>query len=91
MGTPYGITYWDNYLLYLPIMTPTTYYYPSHTALLSHFRERPSVTMGIVVVFGTSMATILGVFLIPMLFILVEKIGHQPVKKKQTIGRLGDM
>ncbi len=49
------------------------------------------VTMGIVVVFGTSMATILGVFLIPMLFILVEKIGHQPVKKKQTIGRLGDM
>lgn len=49
------------------------------------------VTMGIVVVFGTSMATILGVFLIPMLFILVEKIGHQPPKKKQTIGRLGDM
>lgn len=49
------------------------------------------VTMGIVVVFGTSMATILGVFLIPMLFILVEKIGQQPVKKKQTIGRLGDM
>lgn len=49
------------------------------------------VTMGIVVVFGTSMATILGVFLIPMLFILVEKIGHQPMKKKQTIGRLSDM
>ena len=49
------------------------------------------VTMGIVVVFGTSMATILGVFLIPMLFILVEKVGHQPLKKKQTIGKLGDM
>ncbi len=49
------------------------------------------VTMGIVVVFGTSMATILGVFIIPMLFILVEKIGHQPIKKKQTIGKLGDM
>lgn len=49
------------------------------------------ITMGIVVVFGTSMATILGVFLIPMLFILVEKIGHHSPKKKQSIGRLGDM
>ncbi len=49
------------------------------------------VTMGIVVVFGTSMATILGVFLIPMLFILVEKIGRPPVHKKQSIGKLGDM
>lgn len=49
------------------------------------------ITMGIVVVFGTSMATILGVFLIPMLFILVEKIGHQSPKKKQSIGRLEDM
>lgn len=34
------------------------------------------VTMGIVVVFGTSMATILGIFIIPMLFILVEKLGR---------------
>ncbi|WP_299917518.1 efflux RND transporter permease subunit [uncultured Megasphaera sp.] len=34
------------------------------------------VTMGITVVFGTSIATIFGVFLIPMMFIIVEKFGH---------------
>jgi HAE1 family hydrophobic/amphiphilic exporter-1 len=33
--------------------------------------------MGITVVFGTSVATIFGVFLIPMLFIIVENIGHR--------------
>ena len=33
--------------------------------------------MGITVVFGTSIATIFGVFLIPMLFIIVENIGHR--------------
>lgn len=51
------------------------------------------VTMGIVVVFGTSMATILGIFIIPMLFILVEKIGVHKSKYKQnpSIGKLGDM
>lgn len=32
-------------------------------------------TMGITVVFGTSIATIIGVFLIPMLFIIVENFG----------------
>lgn len=48
-------------------------------------------TMGIAVVFGTSVATLFGVFLIPMLFIIVENIGHKPVKKKQTIGRMSDM
>lgn len=49
--------------------------------------------MGIVVVFGTSMATILGIFIIPMLFILVEKIGVHKSKYKQnpSIGKLGDM
>lgn len=40
------------------------------------------VTMGITVVFGTTMATVLGVLLIPMLFILVENIGHKPIRKK---------
>ena len=52
------------------------------------------VTMGIVVVFGTSMATILGVFIIPMLFILVEKLGHHGSYGKsqpQSIGKIGDM
>ena len=34
------------------------------------------VTMGITVVFGTSVATIFGVFLIPMMFIIVETFGH---------------
>ena len=32
--------------------------------------------MGITVVFGTSIATIFGVFLIPMMFIIVETFGH---------------
>ena len=32
--------------------------------------------MGITVVFGTSVATIFGVFLIPMMFIIVETFGH---------------
>ena len=52
------------------------------------------VTMGIAVVFGTSMATILGVFLIPMLFILVEKLGHRgsyTKQKPQKVGRISDM
>ena len=42
------------------------------------------VTMGITVVFGTSIATIFGVFLIPMLFIIVENFGHRSKKKKHT-------
>ena len=53
------------------------------------------VTMGIVVVFGTSMATIMGIFLIPMLFILVEKLGagKEPHGNANpgTIGNLKDM
>jgi HAE1 family hydrophobic/amphiphilic exporter-1 len=49
-------------------------------------------TMGIAVVFGTSVATIFGIFIIPMLFILIEKIGDKPLpKKRQPIGRLSDM
>jgi len=50
--------------------------------------------MGIAVVFGTSMATILGVFLIPMLFIIVEKLGHRGSygkQKPQSVGRMSDM
>lgn len=42
-----------------------------------------SVTTGNTVVFGTSVATIFGVFLIPMLFIIVENIGHRSKKKPQ--------
>jgi HAE1 family hydrophobic/amphiphilic exporter-1 len=50
------------------------------------------LTMGIAVVFGTSVATIFGIFIIPMLFILIEKIGDKPLpKKRQPIGRLSDM
>ena len=49
------------------------------------------VTMGITVVFGTSIATIFGVFLIPMMFIIVETFGHKRVRPKQTVGRLKDM
>lgn len=49
------------------------------------------VTMGITVVFGTSVATIFGVFLIPMLFIIVENIGHRSKKKKQGMQRLQDV
>lgn len=47
------------------------------------------VTMGITVVFGTSIATLFGVFVIPMLFILVENFGfhkatvHHPVRKME--------
>lgn len=58
-------------------------------------KNNTNFTMGIVVVFGTSMATLLGVFLIPMLFILVEKIGfHGKTLSKAnrpTIGNLKDM
>lgn len=49
------------------------------------------VNMGIVVVFGTSMATLLGVFIIPMLFIIVEKIGVRRTSKQEPIGKLSDM
>lgn len=49
------------------------------------------VTMGITVVFGTSVATIFGVFLIPMMFIIVETFGHKRIRPKQTVGRLKDM
>lgn len=38
-------------------------------------------TMGLTVVGGTTMATILGIFLIPMLFIIIEKL-HMPKKNK---------
>ena len=58
--------------------------------------------MGITVVFGTSIATIFGVFLIPMMFIIVETFvpmmfiivetfGHKRVRPKQEVGRLKDM
>ena len=46
-------------------------------ALASGAGAASRVTMGITVVFGTSIATIFGVFLIPMLFIIVENIGHR--------------
>ena len=49
------------------------------------------VNMGITVVFGTSVATIVGVFLIPMMFIIVENFGHKRVRPKSEIGRLKDM
>ena len=49
------------------------------------------VTMGITVVFGTSVATIFGVFLIPMLFIIVENIGHRSKKKNQGVQRIQDV
>lgn len=51
-------------------------------------------TMGIAVVFGTSVATIFGIFLIPMLFIIVENLGRRKKpehKRKLTIGHLSDM
>jgi hypothetical protein len=47
--------------------------------------------MGITVVFGTSVATIFGVFLIPMLFIIVENIGHRSKKKPQGVQRIQDV
>jgi len=50
------------------------------------------VTMGITVVFGTSVATLLGVFIIPMLFIIMENFGRgvkRPSgKQKSKIGNL---
>jgi len=50
------------------------------------------VTMGITVVFGTSVATVLGVFIIPMLFIIMENFGRgvkRPTgKQKSKIGSL---
>lgn len=49
------------------------------------------VNMGITVVFGTSVATIVGVFLIPMMFIIVENFGHKKVRPKSEVGRLKDM
>lgn len=52
------------------------------------------VTMGITIVFGTSIATLMGVFVIPMLFIMIENFGHKPTKKKKNdskIGMLNDM
>lgn len=55
------------------------------------------VTMGITVVFGTSIATLFGVFIIPMLFILVENFGFGKKRhasanyKPPKIGRLEDM
>ncbi|MFV0616399.1 efflux RND transporter permease subunit [Megasphaera sp. WILCCON 0056] len=49
------------------------------------------VTMGITVVFGTSIATLFGVFLIPMMFIIVETFGHKRVRPRQEVGRLKDM
>lgn len=52
------------------------------------------VTMGVTVVFGTSIATLFGVFIIPMLFILMENFGRgvKPHKKDKNakIGSLGD-
>lgn len=49
------------------------------------------VTMGIAVVFGTSVATLLGIFIIPMLFILVEKLGHRGDYGKKKIGKMSEM
>lgn len=49
------------------------------------------VNMGVTVVFGTSVATIFGVFLIPMLFIIVENIGHRSKKKNQGVQRIQDV
>ena len=49
------------------------------------------VTMGITVVFGTSIATIFGVFLIPMLFVIVENIGRRSKKKPQGVQRIQDV
>ena len=47
------------------------------------------VTMGITVVFGTSVATILGVFIIPMLFIIIESIGgDKKIREEGQITRL---
>lgn len=47
------------------------------------------VTMGITVVFGTSVATIFGVFIIPMLFIIIESIGgHKKIRDEGKITRL---
>ena len=51
--------------------------------------------MSIIVVFRLSMAAIVGIFLIPMLFILVEKLGagKEPHGNANhgTIGNLKDM
>ncbi|WP_101912622.1 efflux RND transporter permease subunit [Megasphaera vaginalis (ex Bordigoni et al. 2020)] len=44
-------------------------------------------TMGVTVVFGTSMATVLGLFLIPMLFIIVEQVGRRSKRKETATGR----
>ena len=47
--------------------------------------------MGITVVFGTSIATIFGIFLIPMLFVIVENIGRRSKKKPQGVQRIQDV
>lgn len=53
------------------------------------------VTMGIAVVFGTSIATIFGIFLIPMMFIIVEGFGrgNKPLRNtsKPAVQSLKDM
>ena len=49
------------------------------------------VTMGVTVVFGTSVATIFGVFIIPMLFIIIESIGGgKKIRDEGKITRLSD-
>lgn len=49
------------------------------------------VTMGVTVVFGTSVATIFGVFIIPMLFIIIESIGGgKKVRDEGKITRLNN-
>lgn len=56
-------------------------------ALSSGAGAASRVTMGITVVFGTAVATLFGVLLIPMLFILMEKFGRgvKPHKKAEQI------
>ena len=64
-------------------------------ALASGAGAASRVTMGVTVVFGTSIATIFGVFIIPMLFIIIENLGsgkkHHVPKQPQTVGHLRDM
>lgn len=64
-------------------------------ALASGAGAASRVTMGVTVVFGTSIATIFGVFIIPMLFIIIENLGsgkkHHAPKQPQTVGHLRDM
>lgn len=46
------------------------------------------VTMGITVVFGTSIATLFGVFVIPMLFILVENFGFRKATVRHPVRKM---